>query len=266
MDRQDHSRQRKDEHGYAMAVLLVGIAILMVLLSMAMPVWNQQAKREREEELLFRLKQYAHAIALYQRRMPGAQPPSLDVLVEQRFLRKKYKDPITGGDFAILRAGQLSVGMTTALPGMTVPTPGSTPPGSSIGWGGAGGQGGLPGSGAGPSGRDQSGRGPQSGPGQRGPGTSASGVGSQQSVGAIRGVVSKSPDTSLRSWKGRTRYDQWEVTPEDIVPRFGSTTPQSPAGQGGPGSPSPGTSRPQGGGGGAQPSGRPSSPFGTPRR
>jgi len=201
--------QRKDEQGYAMAVLLVGIAIMLVFLGMALPVWNQQARRDREEELLFRLKQYAHAIALYQRRMPGAQPPSLDVLVEQRFLRRKYKDPITGEDFAILRVGQASPGMTTPLPGQRVPQPGiSDPPGSGTSGPGATGArpGGLPGSQGGRSGTPL-------------------GAGSQAGVGGIRGVVSTSKESSIREWKGRTRYDQWEVTPEDIVPRFGPLTP-----------------------------------------
>lgn len=229
-------RQRKDERGYAMAALLVGIAILMVFLGMAMPVWNQQAKREKEEELLFRLKQYAHAIALYQRRLPGAQPPTIDVLVEQRFLRRKYKDPMTGGDFAILRVGQVSAGMTTPLPGMTVPMPGSTG-----------------GGGTAPAGFGQTTRpsGPSgSRPGAVGPGTGMGG----QSIGGgpIRGVVSTSTETSLREWKGRTRYDQWEVTPEDIVPRFGpmagpDLNQPGQGGQGRPGGPAgvgSGTSRP----------------------
>lgn len=213
------NRQRKDEQGYAMAVLLVAMAILMVFLGMAIPVWNQQAKREREEELLFRLRQYAHAVVLYQRRIPGGQPPSVDALVEQRFLRKKYLDPMTGKDFALLRVGQASPGMTTTLPGMTVPP--------------AGGQN-APGGAPAPT-----------GPGGREPGR----PGTTEGIGAIRGVVSTSRETSLRQWKGRTRYDQWEVTPEDIVPRFGQM-PQVQPGQQGPsmggtstrpgGSPSPG--------------------------
>lgn len=220
-----------------MAVLLVGIAILMLFLSMALPVWNQQAKREKEEELLFRLTQYAHAIALYQRQFPGAQPPTLDVLVEQRFLRRKYKDPMTGEDFAVLRMGQMSVGMTTPMPGMPTPAGGGGGLGGAQGFGGGQGVGQQPGSGA-------DGR---SGPGL-GPGT----TGGAQGGGPIRGVVSTSTDTSLRVWKGRTRYDQWEVTPEDIVPRFFGPNPLEdgqPPGLGGPGGPG-GPRSPMGPGGG----------------
>jgi len=209
-----------------MAALLVAIAIMMLLLGVAMPVWTQQAKREREEELLFRLKQYAHAIALYQRRVPGAHPPSIDLLVEERYLRRKYKDPMTGEDFAVLRVGQLSAGMTTPLPGMPVPQPGdSNSSRDDEGGIGAPGSSGIGGS----------------GPGRR--------TGSQVAAGPIRGVVSTSAETSLREWKGRARYDQWEVAPEDIVPRFMPTIPDPT--QQGPGRPPGGLNRMPGGGPGS---------------
>ena len=83
------------EHGYAMAALLVGLSIMAVLMSIALPVWSHQMKREREEELIWRGQQYARAIGLFQRKYANTFPPTIDVLVEQRFLRKKYKDPIT---------------------------------------------------------------------------------------------------------------------------------------------------------------------------
>ena len=80
-----------------MVALLVAMSIMSVMLTVAMPVWHQMAQREKEAELIFRGQQYARAIGMFQRRAgPGALPPTLDVLVEQRFLRSKYKDPITG--------------------------------------------------------------------------------------------------------------------------------------------------------------------------
>ena len=98
---------RRDQRGYAMAALLVSLAIASVMLTVAMPTWKQLSQREKEEELIFRGQQYARAIGLFQRRAgPGALPPNLDVLVQQRFLRKKYKDPITNDDFQPLLAGQ----------------------------------------------------------------------------------------------------------------------------------------------------------------
>ena len=96
--------------GYAMAVLLVAMSIMAVMMTVVMPVWKQTAQREKEEELVFRGKQYVHAIGLFQRKFANAYPPNIDVLVEQRFLRKKFKDPITNDDFELIPAGQ-------ALPG-----------------------------------------------------------------------------------------------------------------------------------------------------
>jgi type II secretory pathway pseudopilin PulG len=89
-----------------MVALLVGLSIMSVMMTVAMPVWTQAARREREAELVFRGEQYKRAIALFQRVSgPGRLPPSLDVLVDGRFLRKKYVDPITGGDFLLIRQG-----------------------------------------------------------------------------------------------------------------------------------------------------------------
>ena len=96
----------RGQHGYAMAALLVALAVMAIMMTAAMPTWRQMVRRDREAELVFRGQQYARAIGLYQRKAgPGVLPPNLDVLVDQKFLRKKYKDPITGEDFDLLRAG-----------------------------------------------------------------------------------------------------------------------------------------------------------------
>ena len=78
-----------------MAGLLVAVGAMGIMISVALPVWNQNAKREREAELIFRGEQYARAIELYQRQYVGAYPPDLETLVEQRFLRRLYRDPMT---------------------------------------------------------------------------------------------------------------------------------------------------------------------------
>ena len=89
-----------------MAALLVGMSVMAVLMSALLPVWSHMATREKEEELIFRGKQYARAIGLFQRKYANTPPPSIDVLVEQRFLRKKYKDPITKDEFQPIYANQ----------------------------------------------------------------------------------------------------------------------------------------------------------------
>src|SRR5687768_10170546 len=94
------------EGGYAMAALLVGLAVLSIMMSVVLPVYSTQAKRERELELIFRGQQYARAIDLYQRKYANVYPPSIEILLEQRFLRKRYRDPmVPDGEFVIIRGG-----------------------------------------------------------------------------------------------------------------------------------------------------------------
>jgi len=87
-----------------------------------LPAWRQQAQREREAELIFRGEQYARAIALFQRKYANTFPPNVDVLLNEHFLRKKYKDPMTDGDFQIVYANQQAAAQPSA--GGTVPTQG----------------------------------------------------------------------------------------------------------------------------------------------
>src|SRR5947209_3370865 len=108
---------RRTDAGYAMAALLVAMSIMAVMLTAVMPVWKHAAQREKEEELVFRGRQYVHAIGLFQRKFANAMPPNVDVLVDQRFLRKKYKDPITNDDFVPLSVGAVGVPGTAAQGG-----------------------------------------------------------------------------------------------------------------------------------------------------
>ena len=73
-----------------MVALLVALSIMGIMLSVALPAWNTRARREKETELIFRGQQYARAIALFQRKYGNASPPTIDVLITEHFLRKKY--------------------------------------------------------------------------------------------------------------------------------------------------------------------------------
>jgi type II secretory pathway pseudopilin PulG len=95
------SQARDGQSGYAMAALLVAIALMAVFMTLAMPVWRRAAQREKEAELIWRGQQYDRAIQLYRRKTSTPGAPNLDLLVDQHYLRKKYKDPITGGDFEL---------------------------------------------------------------------------------------------------------------------------------------------------------------------
>lgn len=190
------------QRGYAMAALLVGLAVMGIMLSAAMPVWRTMVKREKEEELVFRGQQYARAIALFQRKYANAYPLSLDVLIEQKFLRKKYTDPMVKGDEGGEGAFQLLY--QSSLP----QRPGQAPGGGGLA-GAVGGRGGQTPSGLGGSaGGGRSGL----GAGQSGTGLGQTGFGSRPAgpIGGIVGVTSKSKEQSLRVYNGRTAYNEWE--------------------------------------------------------
>jgi type II secretory pathway pseudopilin PulG len=213
-----------------MAALLVGIAVMGILMSAAMPAWKTLVQREREEELVFRGEQYARAVGLFQRKFAGAFPPSVEMLVQQKFLRKAYKDPVTGGEFQVLY-------QSTA---MAVPGQGRGP---------AAGQ---PGFGASASSRPgQVEQAPGLAPAATGPGPGLSG-GSGATAGprgGIVGVTSKSPKASLRLYKGRSKYNEWQFVYTQASSQIGVPGQPSPGMPGG----FPGSARP----GGVPGSGRP---------
>jgi type II secretory pathway pseudopilin PulG len=199
-------RRRRSEAGYAMAALLVALSIMAVMLSVAMPVWNRTAQREKEEELVFRGLQYVHAIGLFQRKFANAYPPNVDVLVQQRFLRRKFKDPITNDDFVVIPVGQ---GLPGSAPQLGEQGAQGTNPGGSQARAGSTSGGSAPATGQ---------RGLQSITTQRG-GPGGTGI---QTTAGIVGVTSKSKDTSIRIYNGRTHYNEWAFV----------YTPQLQAGQG----------------------------------
>ncbi|MCX7973627.1 MAG: hypothetical protein N3B16_03905 [Candidatus Aminicenantes bacterium] len=86
---------RREAQGVMLIMLLILIACLNIGLMVAVPVWQTQIQREKEEELIFRGKQYVEAIRLYQLKHPGQFPNSLEILLKERFLRRPFKDPMT---------------------------------------------------------------------------------------------------------------------------------------------------------------------------
>ena len=117
------------EQGHLMVGLLVAMTVMAIMLGAALPAWHTMAQREKETELIFRGEQYARAIGLYQARFANAAVPSIDVLVEQKYLRKKYKDPITGQDFDLISPNTPAAGAPNQ-PGRGGPPPsrGNTSP------------------------------------------------------------------------------------------------------------------------------------------
>jgi type II secretory pathway pseudopilin PulG len=200
--------------GYAMAALLVAMGVMAVMMTVAMPVWKQASQREKEAELVFRGEQYVHAIGLFKRKFANASPPSIDALVEQRFLRKKFKDPITNDDFVPLTQNQGAQGIS----GQGTGTPGSTT---------------LQPAAAGRGTFTLSTR-PDAAP-TSSPGAAPGAV----PAGGIIGVTSKSKDKSIRLYKGQSHYNEWAFVFVQQVQAPGT-------GPGGVGAGAPGQQPPQG--------------------
>jgi type II secretory pathway pseudopilin PulG len=187
-------RRTPSQGGYAMAALLVAMSVMAVLMTVALPVWQTAMQREREAELVFRGEQWARAIALFQRKYANALPPSTDVLINEKFLRKKYKDPITGGEFQLLSSASLQAttgarGGQVGARGGGLSTPARGTSGTSSGTGSATGS--------------TVGSGISSGIG-RGIGASLGTV-----PGGIMGVTSSSSEKSFRQYNGRGVYNEW---------------------------------------------------------
>jgi type II secretory pathway pseudopilin PulG len=252
------------ERGYAMAALLVMLTIMAIMMTVAMPVWRQQAQRENEEELVWRGQQYVRAIRLYQAKNQ-AFPPSIDVLVDGRFIRKKYKDPITGDDFVPLgaggAAGQPGMPGMAGMPGMPG-MPGQAGVPGQPGQPRQPGQAGQPPPGQsgqaqiGQSGQRQIGQSGQPPPGQSAqPGQQGGAFPGAPPVGGVIGVTSKSKAESIRIYQGRTHYNEWAFLFVNNAPGGRGVSPQPglpgvPGGVGGqqrPGAPQrgqPGTTNP----------------------
>ncbi len=89
--------------GYTLIILLFAISVLLIGLMIAVPVWQTQIQREREEELIFRGKQYVEAIRIFQLKKPGSFPKTMDELLEEKCIRHLYADPMTkNGEWNII--------------------------------------------------------------------------------------------------------------------------------------------------------------------
>jgi type II secretory pathway pseudopilin PulG len=201
--------------GYAMAALLVMLNIMAILMTVAMPVWKTAVKREKEAELIWRATQYVRAVDLFRRKYANANPPNLDILLKEGFLRKKYKDPMTAdGEFQLVFAAQQqqrpgSAPVSGAAGQITQPT---TPPA--------------------PTPLDQTTQGPAG------------------ATGGIIGVVSKSTEASLKVFNGRSKYNEWMFTPQTVL---GNRAAGAGAKPGAPGADRPGGNVPGGTPGTARP-------------
>ena len=186
-----------------MVAIVIIMTVMAILLMGVAPSIATIMKREREQELLFRGKQYARAIALFQKRY-GRFPTELKELYENRprTIRHLFKEPFCNCmDWHVIyqNSPDAVVGGPTGLgpPGVpgTRPTPAPTP--------------------------------------------GAFGVGSTKSVGPIIGVRSNLHEEALTEWRGQKYYDEWRFIMGDADRDTLSGVPGGMLGPGGIGGPAP---------------------------
>src|SRR5271167_893786 len=118
----------RSERGYILITLILFIALITVAAMVLAPVIAFQVKRDREEELIHRGVQYSRAMKHFVKKF-GRYPTRIEELENTnqiRFLRRRYKDPITGKDFKILHMGDVQMASGVGIAG-AVPAGGLNP-------------------------------------------------------------------------------------------------------------------------------------------
>ncbi|MGH9509296.1 MAG: hypothetical protein ACRD2Q_07810 [Terriglobales bacterium] len=223
------------QSGYALLVILLALAFLLIAMTRSAPDVAHQIKREREQELIERGTQYARAIGRFYRKF-GRYPSRIEELDNTnniRFLRRRYKDPMTpGGEWRFVRFGEARLGSrggSSAPGGIGTPAGGLQAP--------AGGA-------------------PQ--PGGPSPARASDSLsGKKFGGGPIVGVASQSTASSIRERDGKAHYNEWEFVYDSSL----DPNARQPGQPGQPGRPGQPTKQP--GGSAGQPQ---QPPAGTPDR
>jgi type II secretory pathway pseudopilin PulG len=131
----------RPEEGFLLLGVLFMILLVTMALAIAAPKMAESIRRDKEIETVHRGMQYARAIQIYFNKY-GRYPNTIDQLVKtdnQRFLRRRYLNPMTGkDDWRIIHYGEAKV-PAQGLFGQTVgQTGGITPTGATNGAGSTG--------------------------------------------------------------------------------------------------------------------------------
>jgi hypothetical protein len=95
-----NSRLRK-QAGFTLLMVVFMVASILIIAAATTPSILTEGRREKEEEMVWRGKQYARAIGLYYRKF-GKYPTKIEDITNQtngiRFLRQAYTDPMNKED------------------------------------------------------------------------------------------------------------------------------------------------------------------------
>ena len=120
---QTRRAHRNGEQGYVLLTMLLMIAVMGIMAATLVTSIKFDIKRDREEEMIHRGVQYSRAIRAYYKKF-GRYPASIENLEntnQMRFLRKRYKDPLTGKDFKLLHFGEAKMGLVGMVGGGIIP-------------------------------------------------------------------------------------------------------------------------------------------------
>ena len=109
---------RRRERGYILLTLIFFVGILAIAATAVTPMITFRIRRDREEEMIHRGVQYSRAVRRYFKKF-GRYPVRLEDLESTnnlRFLRRRYKDPITGQDFKLLHFGDVKLTFGGGIP------------------------------------------------------------------------------------------------------------------------------------------------------
>jgi type II secretory pathway pseudopilin PulG len=235
-------------------MLMLFVTLLVIAAGALAPTLAFRVRRDSEEEMIHRGVQYSRAIRRYVKKT-GRYPSRLEDLENTnniRFLRRRYKDPITGKDFKLLHVGEVQLTGAAGISGAS-PIGGNAAPAGGAALAAAAGTvlggaqtipgapvattakepGGDPGQDATP---DST---PAPDPSKSDSSPSSGGIGSNQlsstvfGGGPIVGVASISKALSIREFNHKNHYNQWQFIYDPTMDRGGLiTTPAQPALQG----------------------------------
>ncbi len=206
---------RRRDAGYALLMVVFFTALLLITATTLAPNILTEGRREKEEEMVWRGKQYIRGIRLYYRKT-GRFPQSFEDLTKPktglRFMRQAYKDPMNAKDGSwrliyVGPAGQLIGSLKPRAANLQLSAAGQNPAGPQSPAGTSPGTSSTPpaSQGAPEQGASRAGEG-----GAENPQNPAAEVAGPVIGGNIIGVGSKIARRSVRIYEGGRSYREWE--------------------------------------------------------
>jgi len=195
--------RRPKETGVLIVAIMAGIAIMLILSTVAVQSWTDITRRDNEAEMMFRAQDIVRALKRFQADK-GKLPTELKELMEpgqrgQYFLRHLWKDPL-------VKDGKWQLVYASPAGGIFDPTAPGLPPNGNPATPGA------PTSLLNP---------PTDNAGDSGApfGTAKTGDGAVDPTGMpIAGVKTKSKDRPFRKYKDKSEYKEWVFSIFDLDP------------------------------------------------